>query len=351
MQTVEYDPEGPLIHMIDQRQLPGNLEILALRDLEQVIHAIREMAVRGAPAIGISAAFGLALSGRVSTISTIQAWKIAIEEAAARLLKTRPTAINLRWAVDQVLSFVDSFNTDDIEFARSQLDTLVQTMADNDVENNRRMARVGSELISDKATVIHHCNTGALAAVDYGTALGVIRYAHEAGKQVHVLVDETRPRLQGSRLTAWELDRYGISYDIITDGAAGYFLQTGEISAVLVGADRVAANGDVANKIGTYMLALAAQASSVPFYCVAPRSTFDMQTAAGMDIPIEERSPDEVLSIQLNGAEVVPNGASARNPAFDITPFFLVTAFITEHGLLYPPYLDSLQAMHEKSDI
>ena len=351
MRTIEYDPEVPLIHMIDQRQLPGNVEILALRDLDQVIHAIRDMAVRGAPAIGITAAFGLALVGRLSTASTISTWRLELEEAAALLLKARPTAVNLRWAVDRVLTTLDSFANDDLEQARSHLDTLVQTMADKDVEINRRMAQAGAELLGEKATVIHHCNTGALAAVDYGTALGVIRYAHESGVQIHVLVDETRPRLQGSRLTAWELDRYGISYDIITDNAAGFYLQSGEVSAVLIGADRIAANGDVANKIGTYMLALAAQASSVPFYCVAPRSTFDMQTAAGIDIPIEERAPDEVLSIQFNGAEVVPVGASARNPAFDVTPHHLITAFITEHGLIYPPFLDSFQVMTEKSEI
>ena len=351
MRTVEYDPKVPVIHMIDQRQLPGKLAMLALRDIDQVLHAIREMAVRGAPAIGITAAFGLALTGRLCTASTILAWRQELQETARVLLEARPTAVNLRWSVDRILNFIDTLLENDVEWARSQLDQLTQAMADKDVEINRRMAQVGAEFLDEKPTVIHHCNTGALAAVDYGTALGVIRYAHETGKRVHVLVDETRPRLQGSRLTAWELDRYGISYDLITDNAAGFYLQSGEVSAVLVGADRIAANGDVANKIGTYMLALAAQASSVPFYCVAPRSTFDMQTVRGAEIPIEERSPDEVLSIQLEGAEVVPAGASARNPAFDVTPHHLITAFFTEHGPLYPPFLDSILVMMEKSEI
>jgi methylthioribose-1-phosphate isomerase len=350
MRTIEYDPTLPAIRMIDQRQLPRILEILVLQDLDQVTHAIRDMAVRGAPAIGITAAFGLALVGRSSRASTVALWTQALREASKALLATRPTAVNLRWAVDQVLNFVSSLPGDDAERARDELDQYVQAMADDDVEINRRMARFGAELLPNSATVIHHCNTGALAAVDYGTALGVIRYAHEAGKHVHVLVDETRPRLQGSRLTAWELDRYGISYDLITDNAAGFFLQRGGIDAVLVGADRVAANGDVANKIGTYMLALAAKAASVPFYCVAPRSTFDLQIQLGADIPIEMRPAAEVLSLQLDGDQVVPAGASTRNPAFDITPNTLITAFVTELGLLYPPFLENFQTIMKKSE-
>lgn len=351
MRTIEYDANIPAIHTIDQRQLPGNLEVLTLRDLDQVIHAIRTMAVRGAPAIGITAAFGLALSGRLSTATTFSAWKYHLQEAAVRLLDARPTAVNLRWAVERILATLDALPEDDLPQARSSLELYAQAMADEDVEINRRMAQYGAVLLGEESTVIHHCNTGALAAVDYGTALGVIRYAHESGKHVHVLVDETRPRLQGSRLTAWELDRYGIGYDVITDNAAGYFLQSGKVDAVMVGADRVAANGDVANKIGTYMLALAAQASSVPFYCVAPRSSFDLKMTQGTDIPIELRPEAEVLSIQLDGAEIVPAGASALNPAFDITPYPLITAFVSEYGLLYPPFTESIQTMVKKSEL
>jgi methylthioribose-1-phosphate isomerase len=349
MRTIEYDPNIPAIKMIDQRLLPGKLEFLMLRDIAQVIHAIADMAVRGAPAIGITAAFGMALVGRLSKATTFTAWKRDLQDAAQRLLEARPTAVNVRWAVDRILESLHAVPDDKLKDARSRLEKLAQGMADDDIEINLRMAQFGSELLPDTSTVIHHCNTGALAAVDYGTALGVIRYAHEIGKKLHVLVDETRPRLQGTRLTAWELARYEISYQIISDSAAGYFLQRGEVDAVLVGADRIAANGDVANKIGTYMLALAAHSSSVPFYCVAPRSTFDLQVAQGADIPIEERSPAEVLSIQINHDEVVPAGATARNPAFDITPHNLITAFVTEAGLMRPPYQANIQTMIEKS--
>ena len=215
-------------------------------------------------------------------------------------------------------------------------------MADEDVAINRQMAVHGAGLIQDGDTIIHHCNTGALAAVDWGTALGVIRLAHEQGKRIHVLVDETRPRLQGSRLTAWELEQYGISYEIIPDNAAGYFLRSGQAHKVFFGADRVAANGDVANKIGTYMLALAAFDNQVPAICVAPSSTIDPSTPDGQAIQIEERPAAEVLEIQVAGQRVTPPGARARNPAFDVTPARLVTAIVTENGIAYPPYVKNL---------
>ena len=218
-------------------------------------------------------------------------------------------------------------------------------MAEADVQTNLRMAGVGAALIDDGDTIIHHCNTGALAAVDWGTALGVIRMAHEQGKHVHVLVDETRPRLQGARLTAWELSRYGIPYDIITDGAAGHFLQTGRVQKVLFGADRVAANGDVVYKIGTYPLALAASDNGVPVYAVVPFSTVDLSLEHGGLIPIEERDPQEVLDIQVSGKAVTPASATARNPAFDVTPHRLLTAIITEYGVVQPPYKDNLAGL------
>jgi methylthioribose-1-phosphate isomerase len=218
-----------------------------------------------------------------------------------------------------------------------------QIIADEDVEINRQMGRNGAELLPETCTVIHHCNTGALATVDYGTALGVIRCAHEMGKQVHVLVDETRPRLQGARLTTWELEQYGIPYEIITDNAAGYHLASGIVDAVLVGADRVAANGDVANKIGTYMLALAARDNSIPFYVVSPTSTIDLGTQSGKDIPIEQRDPSEVLNLKRDNQPIAPAGARARNPAFDITPHTLISAIVTEVCVLEPPYKDNLR--------
>jgi methylthioribose-1-phosphate isomerase len=213
-----------------------------------------------------------------------------------------------------------------------------QRMADEDVEINQRMGAHGAALIEDGDTIIHHCNTGALAVVDWGTALGVIRSAHAQGKRLHVLVDETRPRLQGSRLTAWELQQYGIPYEIITDNMAGYFLHSGQAQKVFFGADRIAANGDVANKIGTYMLALAAHDNGVPVYAVAPTSTVDLSLPNGSLIPIEERDPDEVLGLQFHGELVAPREARARNPAFDVTPNRLITAIITENGVVYPPF-------------
>jgi methylthioribose-1-phosphate isomerase len=217
-----------------------------------------------------------------------------------------------------------------------------KNIANEDVEVNKRMARIGATLINDGDTVVHHCNTGALATVDWGTALGVIRMAHEQGKRVHVLVDETRPRLQGARLTAWELTQYGIPYQIISDNAAGFFLKNGEVNKVFVGSDRTAANGDVANKIGTYMLALAAFDNQVPFYPVVPTSTIDLSLESGGLIPIEERDPTEVLGLQVNGKAVTPDGAQARNPAFDVTPHRLVTGIITENGVVYPPFENNL---------
>jgi methylthioribose-1-phosphate isomerase len=343
MRTIEYDPIIPAIQMIDQRQLPAKFEILQLIDLGQVVHAIKGMAVRGAPAIGITAAFGMALTGMISEATTFASWEADLRNAAESLLDARPTAVNLRWAVDRILNLVVSLRGTDLEIARGKIEQLAQVMADEDIEINRRMAQHGAAILKDHTTVIHHCNTGSLAAVDYGTALGVIRYAHETGKDIHVLVDETRPRLQGARLTAWELEQYGISYDIISDSAAGFFLQGGGVDAVLVGADRIAANGDVANKIGTYMLALAAQASSIPFYCVAPRSTFDLEITHGTDIPIEERDSAEVLSLRLFEKEVFPADASARNPAFDITPHHLISSFITEYGMISPPFTDNIE--------
>ena len=344
MRTIIYHPETPSLQIIDQRQLPAKLDVLQLHTIDQVIHAIRDMAVRGAPAIGITAAFALALAARLSDADDLDGWKQDLGDAAHKLSQARPTAVNLRWAIDRMLSLATSLHDIELDSARDKMDQLAQQMADEDVEINRRMAAHGAKLLGVRATVIHHCNTGALAAVDYGTALGVTRYAHESGKAIHVLVDETRPRLQGARLTAWELEQHGISYDIICDNAAGYFLQRGEVDAVFVGADRIAANGDVANKIGTYMLALAAHESGVPFYCVAPRSTFDPNIAQGAEISIELRNPSELLGLRLGERPMAPAGASARNPAFDITPHRLVDAFVTEYGLIHPPFVTNILA-------
>ena len=342
MRTVYWDFETQSLHLIDQRLLPQKLEIATYTDPNSVADAIRDMAVRGAPAIGAAAAFGLALAGFQSRARSTPDLLADLERASVVLKDSRPTAINLTWAINRIIAQTRTFSgsTEDMRlFVLNQ----AQLLADEDVETNKRMAVHGAGLINNGDTVIHHCNTGSLATVDWGTALGVIRMAHEQGKQVHVLVDETRPRLQGARLTAWELGQYGIPYEIITDNMAGYFLQSGQVNSVFFGGDRVAANGDVANKIGTYMLALAAHDNGVNAYSVVPTSTMDLSLAHGGLIPIEERSADEVLDIQFHGERVTPVDAKARNPAFDVTPNRLISAIVTENGIVYPPYKINLK--------
>jgi methylthioribose-1-phosphate isomerase len=352
MRTVFWDYDTNEFKMIDQRRLPGAFEILAYRDHKSVAQAITDMVVRGAPAIGAAAGFGLALAARESASTSTEGLLADLEAASAVLKAARPTAVNLAWAVDRIMSSLSHEGAspfkDDARRAegdgkspstiRQKILKEAQRIADEDVEINKRMAEHGATLIDDGDTVIHHCNTGALATVDWGTALGVIRTAWEQGKKIHVLVDETRPRLQGARLTAWELEQYGIPYEIISDNMAGHFLKTGQAQKCFVGSDRTAANGDVANKIGTYMLALAAHDNGVPFYPVVPTSTIDLSLAHGGLIPIEERDPAEVLALQFEGERVAPVEAQARNIAFDVTPARLVTAIVTENGIVYPPF-------------
>jgi len=337
MRTVFW--EDHKVKMIDQRILPARLEIVSFNDYHAVADAIKNMTVRGAPAIGASAAFGLALAGYQSACSSTVELIADLQKAGAVLKSARPTAVNLAWAIDRVMRVAgqmkDERNADEV---RQLILDEAQRIANEDVEINKRMGEHGAALIDDGDTVIHHCNTGALATVDWGTALGVIRTAHEQGKHVHVLVDETRPRLQGARLTAWELEQYSIPYEIISDNMSGHFLKSGKAQKVFFGADRVAANGDVANKIGTYMLALAAYDNNVPAYSVVPISTIDLSLAHGGLIPIEERNPDEVLDIQFQGERVAPIEAQARNPAFDVTPNRLITGIVTENGVVYPPF-------------
>ena len=337
MRTVAWDSSSNAVVMIDQRRLPAVLEMVTLHTHVQVADAIHQMVVRGAPAIGATAGFGMALAAFESKAGTAEQLATDLRSAAGVLRKSRPTAVNLGWAIDRILRIADS-QAGMAETARQQILEEAQRIADEDVEINKRMARHGAELIADGDTLIHHCNTGALATVDWGTALGVIRMAWEQGKKVHVLVDETRPRLQGARLTAWELEQYGIPYEIISDNMAGYFLRSGKAQKVFFGADRVAANGDVANKIGTYMLALAAHDNSVPAYSVVPTSTVDLSLASGELIPIEERDPNEVLGIEFHGDQVAPKTARARNPAFDVTPNRLIRAIVTENGIVRPPF-------------
>jgi len=289
-----------------------------LRSYEEVAEAIKKMVVRGAPAIGVAAAFGMAMAGD-------------LEAAAAELRASRPTAVNLAWAVERMLA---------ANGRGADLAAEAQRIFDEDVEANRRIGRFGAELLGARATVLTHCNAGALATAGYGTALGVIRAAVESGKQIAVFADETRPYLQGARLTAWELQQDGIDVTLITDNMAGHFFQQGIFDAVVVGADCIAANGDTANKIGTYTVAVLANAHGVPFYVAAPWSTIDVNCPSGESIPIEERSASEVT--QIAGTQIAPDGIGVRHPAFDVTPARLITAIITDRGVLRPPFGESI---------
>jgi methylthioribose-1-phosphate isomerase len=339
MRTVEWHNDK--VRMIDQRQLPWELVLVEYDDYADVAQSISDMVVRGAPAIGATAAFGMALAAQQFDAANRQELLDYLEEAASVMKKARPTAVNLAWAVDQLMDVARNPAWQRIEDIRREMLRRAQRIADDDVTINKRMAAYGAQLVPDGATILHHCNTGALATVDWGTALGVIRGAHVLGKRIHVLLDETRPRLQGARLSAWELDKAGIPFDIIADNAAGHFMRRGEVDIVLVGSDRTAANGDVANKIGTYKLGVIARENGIPFYPVVPTSTVDLSLPTGDDIPIEERSPDEVRS--PFGKPLVPERFPARNPAFDVTPQRYVTGIITENGVAYPPFTESLQ--------
>jgi len=341
MRSVEW--QDGAVRLIDQRILPTTFQHLQLETAEEVAQAIRDMVVRGAPAIGATAAFGMALAAKNSPADDRSGLLADLTEAAETLQQARPTAVNLSWAVKRVLRRVREET--DLDAMRQAALVEAQAIADEDVAINKRLGRVGADLVPDGATILHHCNTGALATVDYGTALGVIRAAHEQGKNIHVLVDETRPRLQGARLTAWELEQEGIPYTLIVDNAAGHFLRTHQVDVVLVGADRVAANGDVANKIGTYKLAVVAQENGIPFYPCVPTSTIDLEAPDGDAIPIEERATDEIIDLTFKGQPIAPEGVRVANPAFDITPNRYVTGIVTEHGVAYRPFVISLARM------
>jgi methylthioribose-1-phosphate isomerase len=341
MRSIEWD--NGKVRMIDQRLLPAEFRLVEYEDHRGVAQAIRTMVIRGAPAIGAAAALGMALAARESRAEGRDGLLADLCAAAEILRAARPTAANLSWAVARLLRRAEAES--DPSAIPDALLAEAQALADEDVEINRRLGEHGAGLIRDGDTVLHHCNTGALATVDYGTALGVIRTAHEQGKRVHVLVDETRPRLQGARLTAWELQQLSIPFTLIADNAAGHFMRTGQVDIVLVGADRVAANGDVANKIGTYKLAVVAQANGIPFYSCVPTSTVDLLLPTGDGIPIEERPADEVTGIMVQGRPVVPEGAHAANPAFDVTPHRYITGIVTENGIAYPPFEMSLRRM------
>ncbi len=341
--TVRWE-DGAVV-LLDQRALPERETYLRLRTVEEVARAIEDLAVRGAPAIGCTAALGVALAAHSSATVHTQELAREVEAACKRLERTRPTAVNLFWALDRMRRLLSSRCAagDPIPALRNALLDEARAVVEEDVEICRRLGRAGVELVPDGARVLTHCNAGGLATAGYGTALGVVRAAVEAGRRVSVLADETRPFLQGARLTAWELQRDGIPVTVIADNMVAHLMRNGEVDLVLVGADRVAANGDVANKIGTYGLALLARDHGLPFYVAAPCSTLDPATPSGEAIPIEERGRREMA--ECGGRPVVPEGVPVRHPAFDVTPAELVTALVTERGLARPPRAGSVAAL------
>ncbi len=346
IKTVEWTSEG--VRMIDQRLLPNEEKYLMLRSWDEVADAIRKMAVRGAPAIGVSAAMGLALGASQSVGMSIADLEDDFDYMCKVMSETRPTAVNLFWAIERMRSTFrsESALTKDTDRIKARLIEEAQKIFQDDIEANRAIGRFGAELIADGDTVLMHCNAGALAtAGDYGTALGVIRGARDAGKRVAVIADETRPFLQGLRLTAWELAKDDIPVTVITDNMAGHVMKTGKVDAVVVGADRIAANGDAANKIGTYMVAVLAKRHDIPFYVAAPISTLDLTLKSGDEIPIEQRDGKEVTHIREH--QLAPEGVDVQNPAFDVTPNELIAAIITDKGVARAPYGESLRGMAE----
>ena len=330
--------EGALC-LLDQTGLPRELRTIRCTSYEEVAEAIRTLRVRGAPAIGLAAAYGMALAARQHGGHTLDEGLQFLRQAAATLRATRPTAVNLPHALDRMLEAAEA--AEDVAALPPRVLEAAQALARTDVEANRRIGAAGAALLPQGARVLTYCNTGMLATGGYGTAFGVLRCAHERGRGIHVIACETRPVLQGARLTAWELVQAGIPGTLITDNAAGALMRVGSVDAVVVGADRIAANGDVANKVGTYTLAVLAHAHHVPFYVAAPLSTVDLETPSGDAIPIEERQPGEVVTI--GGVLVAPAQIAVRNPAFDITPHPLVTAIITDAGVISPPYGPALR--------
>ncbi len=331
--------EGELL-LLDQRRLPHKVEWFRCRTYKDVIYAIKNMVVRGAPAIGIAGAMALALGARSLKGVPVSVFKTRFEAMAQEVKGSRPTAVNLSWAVERMVSKVRESHKEDPEELVDELEKMAREILEEDIRINKEIGELGSGLVPNRATILTHCNAGALATGGHGTALGVIRSAHQKGKEVKVIVDETRPWLQGHRLTAWELKEEGIEHYVIVDGAAGHFMAKRLVDLVIVGADRIASNGDTANKIGTYTLAVLAKANDIPFYVAAPISTIDPRLTSGMEIPVEERPEEEVLKI---GKRMIgPKGTRALNPVFDVTPWEFITAIITERGILKAPYHESI---------
>lgn len=337
VETLRWD--GAALELIDQRILPDRVEYVRCTSANEVAHAIKAMVVRGAPAIGCAAAYGVALAALRASESNADP-ALALPAALEALAASRPTAVNLFWALERMRNRWEALTaTAPVVLARGLL-AEAQAIQAEDIAGNRAMGRLGAALLPASCRVLTHCNAGALATAGYGTALGVIRSAIEAGKRIAVIADETRPFLQGARLTAWELQHEGIPVTLIADGAAGHLMSRGEVDAVIVGADRVAANGDVANKIGTYMVAVLARRHAIPFYVACPLSSIDLSLPTGADIPIEERGLEEIQGFA--GKRWAPEGIDVRNPAFDVTPAELITALVTERGIARAPFGRSL---------
>lgn len=336
-----FDYRDGTLYLLDQRRLPRDEVYLPCRTDREVAEAIRSMAVRGAPAIGIAAAFGMALGARRVRARTTEDLLLGLDEIAASLSRTRPTAVNLFWGIERLRNCARAHRRRSPEEVCRELEAEALRIWEEDIAGNRRIGQAGQEFLARECAVLTHCNAGALATGGYGTALGVVRAAVEAGKKLVVYVDETRPFLQGSRLTAWELLRDGISVRLIADNMAGSLMKRGLIQAVVVGADRIAANGDVANKIGTYSVAVLARENGIPFYVAAPFSSVDLSLAGGEEIPIEERAAEEVT--HLAGVPLAPEGIEVCNPAFDVTPAAYVKALFTDRGVILPPYGENLR--------
>jgi len=329
------------VRIIDQTMLPHEEVYLDLADYRDMASAIREMRIRGAPALGVAAAYGMALGAQEIEAGSKEEFLSSLRSVSDTLGATRPTAVNLFWALERMRRVAEA--VEDVAQMQSALLAEAKRIDAENEEADRKLSGYGAELIRYGFTILTHCNAGALATAGYGTAVGVIRAAHEQGKRIHVFVGETRPLLQGARLTAWELKQEGIPFTLITDTMTGHFLSRGRIDCVVVGADRIVANGDAANKIGTYNVAVLAMENGVPFYVAAPTSTVDLSLTSGDEIPIEERDPEEVTRIR--GIAIAPKGVNVANPAFDVTPHRYISAIITERGVAREPYIESLRAL------
>lgn len=340
--AIAWNNDTSTLRLVDQKLLPHSVRFVDLTTADAVAAAIADMTVRGAPAIGVAAAFGMVMAARHGDEMSLEERQHAMAQADATLRASRPTAVNLFWALDRMKQVWTGAAT-----PSALVDTIAKTalaIEAEDIEVNRAISRHAMQVVPEgEAVFFHHCNTGSLATVDLGTALGIIRTAHESGRKVFAYLDETRPRLQGAKLSSFELMQYGVPHAVVVDGASAHLMRTRKVDLVVVGCDRVAANGDVANKIGTYNLALAARDNGVPFYVAAPSSTIDLTTPDGDAIEIEERDPSEVT--EINGVAIAPIGAPAVNPAFDVTPARLISGIITEFGIVRPPFATNLHAL------